>query len=159
MSFDPKAHLIRVQGGQMYLPVAWRLVWFREQHPEWGIATEAVEINHEQKYAIFRASIFNENGRLIATATKREDVRGFGDYIEKAETSSVGRALAMCGYGTQFCGSEFDESERLADAPQSPAQPAKLHKPDAAQYQQRPNAPQAPQRRYDAPMSNLPRCR
>lgn len=32
---------------------------------------------------------------------------------------SVGRALAGLGYGTQNCGDELDEQERLADAPVS----------------------------------------
>lgn len=102
MAFDPKRHVIKVQGGRLYLPVSARLVWFREEHPDWGIATEIIEINAEKQYAIFRASIFNEDGRLIASATKKEDVKGFGDFIEKAETGSVGRALALCGYGAQF---------------------------------------------------------
>jgi hypothetical protein len=101
MAFDPKRHVIKVQGRQ-YLPVSARLIWFREEHPDWGIVTEIVEINNEEKYAIFRATIFNEEGRLISSATKKEDIKGFGDYIEKAETGSVGRALAMCGYGAQF---------------------------------------------------------
>lgn len=116
--FDPSRHTIRVQGGREYLPVAARLVWFREEHPDWGIVTDPMEINQGEQYAIFRASIFNEAGRLIATATKREDVRGFPDYIEKSETGAVGRALALCGYGTQFA-AELDEGERLADAPRT----------------------------------------
>lgn len=116
-NFNPQDHMIRVQGGKDYLPVAWRLVWFRQDHPEWGIVTEPVEINHEKQYAIFRANIFNDEGRLIATGTKKEDVRGFGDYIEKAETGSIGRALALCGYGTQF-EPDLDEKDRLADSPQ-----------------------------------------
>ena len=85
MSFDPKRYVIKVQGNREYLPVSARLIWFRSEHPDWGIVTEAVEINHEKQFAVFRASIFNEEGRLIATATKKEDVKGFGDYIEKSE--------------------------------------------------------------------------
>jgi hypothetical protein len=52
----------------------------------------------------------------MATATKMENVRGFPDYLEKSETGAVGRALAFCGYGTQFA-PELEESNRLADAP------------------------------------------
>ena len=122
--FDPSRHTIRVQGGREYLPVAARLVWFREEHPDWGIVTDPMQIDQDQQYAIFRASIVNEAGRLIATATKREAVRGFPDYLEKAETGSVGRALALCGYGTQFA-AELDEGERLADAPRSTSAPAR----------------------------------
>ncbi len=57
MAFDFKRHLIKVQGGRTYLPVSARIVWFRQEHPDWSIETEAVEINHEKQYAIFRARI------------------------------------------------------------------------------------------------------
>ena len=119
MSFDFKKNLIKVQGGRTYLPVSARIVWFREQHPDWGIITEAVEINHEKQYAVFRATVFNAEGKIMATGTKKEDVKGFGDYIEKVETGAVGRALALCGFGTQFS-PELDEvgGGRLADSPQ-----------------------------------------
>lgn len=119
MAFDLKKHVIRVQGNREYLPVAARLVWFRMEHPDWSIVTTPVEINLEKQYAIFSASIMNTEGRVMATGTKMENVKGFGDYLEKSETGSVGRALAMCGYGTQFA-PEFEEGGRFADAPQGP---------------------------------------
>ncbi len=109
--------------GKGYLQVAHRLVWFREDHPNWQIATEAVEINTEKRYAIFRATIKDDTDRTIATATKVETAAGFGDYVEKAETGSIGRSLALCGYGTQFA-PEFDEGDRLADSPTAAAKPA-----------------------------------
>ncbi len=116
MAFNPKQHMMRVQGGREYLPVSARLIWFREEHPNWGIVTAPVEINMEKQYAIFSASIFNDEGKLMATATKMENVRGFPDWLEKAETGAVGRALAYCGFGTQFA-PELEEGSRLADAP------------------------------------------
>lgn len=119
MAFDFKRHLIKVQGGRTYLPVSARIVWFRQEHPDWSIETEMVELNHEKQYAIFRARICDGDGKLMATGTKKEDVKGFGDYMEKAETGSVGRALALCGFGTQFS-PELDETGpgRFADSPQ-----------------------------------------
>jgi hypothetical protein len=116
MTFDPKRHVIKVQGNREYLPVSGRLVWFRSEHPDWGIVTQAIEINltpdnNKPPYAIFQATIFNAEGKVMATATKMEDQRGFGDFIEKAETGSVGRALAYCGYGTQFA-PELEEGGR-----------------------------------------------
>jgi hypothetical protein len=107
--------------GRAYLQVAHRLVWFREEHADWMIDTEIIEVN--EKHAVMRAYIKDENGRQIATAVKQEDVQGFPDFIEKAETGAIGRALAMCGYGTQFT-PELDEGERLADAPTQPARKA-----------------------------------
>jgi hypothetical protein len=51
-----------------------------------------------------------------ATAYKMEKAVDFPDYIEKANTGAVGRALGMIGYGTQYA-PEFNEGNRLADAP------------------------------------------
>ncbi|HEX5323275.1 MAG TPA: hypothetical protein VFW40_05770 [Capsulimonadaceae bacterium] len=117
--FDVKKHLIKVQGGRQYLPVAARLVWFREQHPDWGIETHPIAIDTEKQYAIFEASVYNAEGKLMAKGTKMENVKGFPDYIEKAETGSIGRALAVCGFGTQFA-PELDETVngRIVDSPQ-----------------------------------------
>jgi len=109
MRFEPKRHLIKVQGGRSYLPISARLIWFRNDHPDWCIETESVALDLERQYAIFRARISNADGRLMAVATKCEDVNGFPDYIEKAETGAIGRALALCGYGTQFA-TELDLS-------------------------------------------------
>jgi hypothetical protein len=100
--FEVKKHLIKVQGGRQYLPVAARLIWFRTEHPDWGIDTHAVAINVEKQYAVFEASVFNAEGKLMAKGTKMETIRGFGDWLEKAETGAIGRALAVCGFGTQF---------------------------------------------------------
>jgi hypothetical protein len=63
-----------------------------------------------------KAIIRNSDKRIIATARKKETEIGFPDYIEKAETGAIGRALAMCGYGT-LQAPEFDEGERIADSP------------------------------------------
>lgn len=132
--------MIRVQGNKMYLSVAGRLVWFRQEHEDWGIVTAIVEINHEKQYAIFRTTIYDADGRMRATATKKEDVKGFGDYIEKAETGSIGRALNLCGFGTD----DMDEpppvnakpqpmnAKPQQQAPQPATRPAPGEKPSAA---------------------------
>src|SRR5690242_4903901 len=31
--------LLRLQGGKSYLPAAYRIVWFRDECPDWGIET------------------------------------------------------------------------------------------------------------------------
>lgn len=101
--------------GKSYLQVAHRLVWFREEKPGWGIETEITSIADSS--AIMKATIIDENGKTIATAHKHENAKGFADFMEKAETGAIGRALAACGYGTQFA-PELDEQERIVDSPQ-----------------------------------------
>ncbi len=100
--------------GKDYLQVAHRLVWFREEYPEGSITTEFVKL--EETYAIAKARIFFDGGSLMAVAHGREDAKHFPDFIEKAETKAIGRALALCGFGTQFA-PELDEEDRLADSP------------------------------------------
>jgi hypothetical protein len=97
-----------------YLPVAVRIAWFRREHPLWSIITEIEQLAN--KAVVMKATIKDMLGTVIATARKKETEIGFPDYIEKAETGAIGRALAMCGYGT-LQAPEFDEQDRLADAP------------------------------------------
>lgn len=109
--------------GKDYLPVAQRLVWFREERPDWAIETEFTSLNDD--FAIARAVIRDASGRAIATAHKREDLKHFPDYAEKAETGAIGRAVALCGYGTQFA-PELDEGPRIVDTPQPPRAVARV---------------------------------
>jgi hypothetical protein len=103
--------------GKDYLEVKYRILWFREERPDWTIQTQLVEVTATS--ALAKATISDASGRVISTSHKFEDKQGFGDFIEKAETGSIGRALALIGYGTQFCADEFDEGERIVDAPLS----------------------------------------
>lgn len=106
--------------GKDYLQVAHRLVWFREECPKYRIATSLLE--SEKDHCIAMATIFDEEGKQLANAHKREDRQSFADFMEKAETGAIGRALAMCGYGTQFCADDLDEGERIVDSPFPSAQ-------------------------------------
>jgi hypothetical protein len=122
MAFNVRRYLIRVRGGQEYLPVAARLAWFRDEHPDWSIETEPIHLDVERQVVVFRAVVKDTSGRIIATATKMETGSDFTDFVEKAETGSIGRALALCGYGTQFAPElsegELDEGRAaFADSP------------------------------------------
>jgi hypothetical protein len=54
-----------------------------------------------------------------ATGTGTETRQRFEDFVEKAETRAIGRALAALGIGTQFVGEELSEGDHIADAPGS----------------------------------------
>ena len=111
--FNPKEHLIDLKG-KSYLQVMWRLVWFREDKPLWCIDTNLEQLT--ENHAVFSAKIYDENGVQKSAGYGSESVKDFRDFIEKAETKAVGRALAMLGYGTQFA-PEMDEGERIVDSP------------------------------------------
>ena len=111
--FNPNEHMMTLKG-KSYLQVMWRLVWFREDHPNWNIDTTLISV--DDKSALFTAKIYDENGKQVSSGHGSESTRDFGDYIEKAETKAIGRALAILGYGTQFA-PELDEGERIVDSP------------------------------------------
>lgn len=114
MPFNPNDHMMKLKGKD-YLQVAWRLVWFREDHPAWSLETAIIEM--DDKHAIFKATICDETGVQKSAGHGSESARDFGDFLEKAETKAVGRALAMLGYGTQFAADELDEGSRIVDSP------------------------------------------
>lgn len=104
--------------GRDYLEVKYRLVWFREEHPSWSIETDF--ISFADKAACAKAVIRDDQGKIISTSHKLETERSFPDFMEKAETGAIGRALALIGYGTQFCADELDEGKRIVDSPVEP---------------------------------------
>lgn len=114
--YTPRADdYIRVQGNRQYLPVPNRVQWFRGEHPSWTIDTDVIRLEWEAGYVVMRAEVRNDEGRVIAAGTKTETRKGFADFVEKAETGAVGRALARAGYGTEDA---LDlEGDRYADAP------------------------------------------
>lgn len=115
-SLDLARYLIRLGGDQLYLPVAARVAWMRRERPGWTIQTEPIRLDIERKLAVFRATILDEEGRVIAVGTKSELGSDFHDYIEKAESGSVGRALAFAGFGTLYA-VELAENEFVVDSP------------------------------------------
>lgn len=109
--------LIKVQGGRDYLTVAGRLLWLREEHPDWGIETNPVVADIEKGVFIFHAVLRDGEGKIISSGTKMETVRGFADACEKSETGAIGRALGAAGYGTEFMLDELNEGQRIVDSP------------------------------------------
>ena len=105
--------------GKPYLQVAHRLVWLTEAYSRYAVDSNFLALTDEYAIARTTVTVYDETGQAIkaASATKKETKKDFPDFIEKAETGSLGRALAMLGLGTQFCTQDMDEGERLADSP------------------------------------------
>ena len=128
--FDPTPYLRQLHvpgrgGGADYLDVKWRLLWLRKEHPDAEIVTELVQ--HDPQMAIFKATVTVPSGGK-ATGYGSETASDFPDFIEKAETKAIGRALNALGYGAQF-----GDIQRLEDqAPDSAqAQPGRQAAPAA----------------------------
>src|SRR5215203_5594309 len=119
--FDPTPYLRQLHvpgrgGGADYLDVKWRLLWLRKEHPDAEIVTELVQ--HDPLMAIFKATVTVPTGGK-ATGYGSETASDFPDFIEKAETKAIGRALNALGYGAQFGESQRPE-DPVPDCP--PAQ-------------------------------------
>lgn len=119
-TYEPGKHLMTLARGGDYLPVAQRIVWMRTDFPESTVTTELETLDVERGFALFKASItrIGPGGEWLGQATGwgSETRNDFGDFVEKAETKAIGRALAALGYGTSMA-PELDEGERIADAP------------------------------------------
>lgn len=132
MAFNPNDHMMSLKGKQ-YLPVNARVAWFREEHPDWAIFTSFAAELSGSDFTTFRCDIHDNTGRIIATAHKTEHKAHFPDNNEKAETGAIGRALALCGYGTLFA-QELETPEtpagdlRIVDAPIAPSRKASASK-------------------------------
>lgn len=90
--------------GKEYAEVNQRIKAFRMVYPEGIIETEM--ISNENGVCIFRAVVgYRENGELFKLATgtayEKEDSTFINktSYIENCETSAIGRALGIAGFG------------------------------------------------------------
>lgn len=87
--------------GKDYAEVNQRVKAFRMVYPEGTIETELTY--NENGLCIFRAYIRTDDGKLLGTGTAYEKENSSfinkTSYIENCETSAVGRALGMCGFG------------------------------------------------------------
>lgn len=115
-TFDAESRLVQI-GGKDYLQVQDRLLWLRTEAPDSQIETSLVEVTPQ--VAIFRAEVIRIIDGVIqgkATGYGSETPSDFRDYIEKAETKAIGRALGALGYGTVAAYSDATLAS-LADAP------------------------------------------
>jgi len=122
--FAPGAYMIQLpgrKGNADYLPVAARLAWFRSEYPQGTLDLEHIVLTDQ--LAVFKAVIETGLGGR-ATGYGSESPADFRDYIEKASTKAIGRALSALGFGTMEAGEEMAEGVsqstgelRIVDAP------------------------------------------
>lgn len=87
--------------GKDYAEVNQRIKAFRSLCPGGAILTEMLSC--ENGVCIFKATIYDDENRILGTGTAYEKEGSTfinkTSYIENCETSAVGRALGMCGFG------------------------------------------------------------
>lgn len=101
--------------GKAYIEVNQRIKAFRMLYPQGSIFTEM--LSNENGICIFKATVgyTDEEGefRLLGTGTAYEKEGATfinkTSYIENCETSAVGRALGMCGFGIDVSVASYEE--------------------------------------------------
>lgn len=101
--------------GKRYSTVAVRLQAYREMCAGGAITTEIVHFDPES--VMIRATVTDEDGKVLATGTAYEE-RGSSfinktSFVENAETSAIGRALAVIGIGSE---EQMCSADELANA-------------------------------------------
>ena len=87
--------------GKEYAEVNQRIKAFRMCFPNGSISTEILFL--ADGIVTMKATVCNEDGQVLGTGTAQEKETSSyinkTSYIENCETSAVGRALGMCGFG------------------------------------------------------------
>lgn len=118
---------IDIQGKQ-YAEVAQRIKAFRMCFPEGLIKTEMVSL--ENGVVIFRAEVYTQDGGLLlstGTAYEKENSTFINktSFIENGESSAIGRALGIAGFGVDVALSSADEKANAIANEEHPKAPKK----------------------------------
>ena len=101
---------IDIGRGKDYVEVNQRVIAFRMVYPGGGISSEIVSLANG--ICVMKSTCTDENGNILGVghAYEKENSSFINktSYIENCETSAVGRALGMAGFGidTSICSAE-----------------------------------------------------
>ena len=100
-----------VEVSKDYAEVNQRIKAFRMCFPNGTIVTDIVD--HNDGIVLMKAVIKDEDGKVLATGYAQEDKKSSvinnTSYIENAETSAIGRALGICGFGIDTSVASYEE--------------------------------------------------
>jgi len=123
--------------GKDYAEVNQRIKAFRMVYPQGTIETEILQQDHvsflddEQNVVVIKATVKTEDGHILATGTAYEKENSTfinkTSYIENCETSAIGRALGIAGFG-------IDVSVASAEEVQNAIQNQEITKEEADNY-------------------------
>lgn len=97
--------------GKEYAEVNQRIKAFRMVYPQGDIQTNIIQL--ENGICIIKADVYNDEGKHLGSGTAYEKENSTfinkTSYIENCETSAVGRALGMAGFGIDTSVASFEE--------------------------------------------------
>lgn len=130
-----------------YVTVAERIAAFYQSYPTGRICTQILEHNEESGFILMRAEVFRSTDDAQPSATGHAfEVRGDSyvnktSYIENAETSAVGRSLALLGFEVRRGIASREEMEKAARMPAERAAQAPESKPPESKPAAKPAPP------------------
>ena len=97
--------------GKDYAEVPQRIKAFRSLFPNGAIETSI--ISNDNQMVVMKATVRDEEGHILGEghAYEKESSSFINktSYIENCETSAVGRALGMCGFGIDISVASYEE--------------------------------------------------
>ncbi len=97
--------------GKNYAEVNQRIKAFRMCYPNGSITTEIISL--ENGVVTMKSTVQDEEGKILGTglAFEKESSSFINktSFIENCETSAVGRALGMCGFGVDVSIASYEE--------------------------------------------------
>lgn len=122
-----------------YVTVAERIAAFHHSFPEGRICTQILEHDAQSGFILMRAEIYRSSDDASPSATGHAfEVRGDSyvnrtSYIENAETSAVGRALALLGFEVRRGIASREEMEKVSRMEPPPERAAARQGPKGAE--------------------------
>ena len=114
--------------GKKYVLVSDRVLHFNEKYPKGSITTELLSEPSADRVVV-KATVVPEEGRVFTGLAQEVVGQGFinkTSAMENAETSAVGRALAMMGIGVIDSIASVDEINKAKTSPQNKMPERKL---------------------------------
>lgn len=108
--------------GKEYMQIMYRWMWFEEENERYDVSTDFIKLDDDHAIARCTISVLEDTPagvRVVRKVTeyKKEELKHFPDFVEKAASGAAGRALIALGYGTQFAAADLDEGDRIVDSP------------------------------------------
>ena len=123
--------------GKDYAEVNQRIKAFRMVYPNGSITTEIVSL--ENGVVTMQTTVRDDEGKILATgyAYEKENSTFINktSFIENCETSAVGRALGMCGFGIDTSVASYEEVANAQENQKQQEQPKQQPKQSGANKQ------------------------
>lgn len=132
--FNPADFIIHLDNGTEYMQTYYRMLWFHLKYPDGLIDPQIRNVSSELAVVetkIFRNYNDKEDDKYIARASAMRRSTDIPNYLEAAETASIGRALSRLAFNIASVPDDEADgtNEQFAEAPVTPTEKSEPEKP------------------------------